>query len=488
MRKFFVLVFVCIVCLSSAFFGYAQADYYPTFGGGYNNTAQEEAKVMSILASVLALRGIYYVGSEYLGSNNSESIQAQFTYSIVEKLHAEHNALYQKCAATEVVFDGGSAAIKWLAGGWVPADFEELYTFLFGSNALNGDPVQTNLQTQFSIDVDGVKVIPWVSNSSVRGNNPIYDTNWVKTRGEYIPIYDGAYMSFFNDVYDSTSPASHQKYLTFNILQNNDTYYTMSTSKFRANTGTDTDGVYYNTSLYNGNYWYYCWYYFEDVEKAACPAWLWVFNKDQGQLWLFYYSYVYAGVLKPWNDHNFVYMPAGDCGNKSIKKFNNGEIILKGDGISPVDEVPEQTIVPGNTYQDIVNNFVDNTLIIQDPYTDPSTWDTSTGGTATPDGNGGFNIDLGSFHMPDLNIDWKIEGLKNKFPFSIPWDIINFFTILNVEPEAPHLEGEIDLGITIWEIDFDFSEFDDIASLFRTLFYLSFVVGLIFYTKDFLKR
>jgi hypothetical protein len=104
----------------------------------------------------------------------------------------------------------------------------------------------------------------------------------------------------------------------------------------------------------------------------------------------------------------------------------------------------------------------------------------------TPDGDGGFNFDW-NFQLPDLNIDWSINGLSNKFPFCIPKDIVNIVSVLNQEPVAPHFTGTVDLFIYDWSVDIDFSDFSTIAVIFRNGIFIVFCIGLIVITRNIIR-
>lgn len=80
-----------------------------------------------------------------------------------------------------------------------------------------------------------------------------------------------------------------------------------------------------------------------------------------------------------------------------------------------------------------------------------------------------------------------LPDLKNKFPFSIPFDLISFFSVLNATPETPELNGSINLGIYTWNIDYDLHQFDNIASLCRNLEFIAFSIGLILITRTIIK-
>lgn len=79
-----------------------------------------------------------------------------------------------------------------------------------------------------------------------------------------------------------------------------------------------------------------------------------------------------------------------------------------------------------------------------------------------------------------------ISDLKNKFPFSIPWDIASIISGLEAERETPYIDTEITIpGINYtWVIQYDLSDFDDTAALFRTLFLIAFILGLAYFSYD----
>lgn len=76
--------------------------------------------------------------------------------------------------------------------------------------------------------------------------------------------------------------------------------------------------------------------------------------------------------------------------------------------------------------------------------------------------------------------------LTQFFPFCLPFDVVEFFTILSAEPEAPVFHWEIpvpQLNQT-FEIDVDLSAWDDVAYLFRKMELLAFIVGLAIVTRE----
>lgn len=107
----------------------------------------------------------------------------------------------------------------------------------------------------------------------------------------------------------------------------------------------------------------------------------------------------------------------------------------------------------------------------------PPDWSTDT--DVEPDGDG-WKI---PFNLPDLDIDWSIDGLGSKFPFCIPRDLVALVGVLNVEPVAPHFTGTVDLLIYDWQVNIDFSEFDAIGVIVRNGLFILFCIGLLVATR-----
>ena len=76
--------------------------------------------------------------------------------------------------------------------------------------------------------------------------------------------------------------------------------------------------------------------------------------------------------------------------------------------------------------------------------------------------------------------------LKDFFPFCIPFDLFDIVTVFAAEPEAPVFEWPI--SVPRWGFEYtlkvDLQEWEDIASLFRTLELTIFCVGLAIVTRE----
>ena len=78
--------------------------------------------------------------------------------------------------------------------------------------------------------------------------------------------------------------------------------------------------------------------------------------------------------------------------------------------------------------------------------------------------------------------------MRNFFPFCIPFDLYDFFTVLAAEPEAPKFHWEIqDLSGHAYAIDIDLKSWDPVAELFRKFQLLLFITGLAAATRKFIK-
>ena len=78
--------------------------------------------------------------------------------------------------------------------------------------------------------------------------------------------------------------------------------------------------------------------------------------------------------------------------------------------------------------------------------------------------------------------------LKDFFPFCIPFDLYEFFSLLCAEPTAPVFHWEIqDLAGNPYSIDIDLSAWDGFATLFRYMELLVFIIGLAMASRKFIK-
>lgn len=84
------------------------------------------------------------------------------------------------------------------------------------------------------------------------------------------------------------------------------------------------------------------------------------------------------------------------------------------------------------------------------------------------------------------NINFSpLSGLKNKFPFCVPFDLIESFQAFDKKPDTPKWEFTITIPHTNYSYDFvvDLAPLSDVAKLCRTLILVLFIIGLILATR-----
>lgn len=90
---------------------------------------------------------------------------------------------------------------------------------------------------------------------------------------------------------------------------------------------------------------------------------------------------------------------------------------------------------------------------------------------------------------PSLAVGLTPSGLSNKFPFCIPFDLIDAISMLGAKAEAPKIVIPIvneRLGIDE-EIVIDFAQFESVAVVCRTTFSIGFLISLIVLTRKIVK-
>lgn len=180
-----------------------------------------------------------------------------------------------------------------------------------------------------------------------------------------------------------------------------------------------------------------------------------------------------------YNITNFVEL-ARDSGEPAQIDASQGDTTNPPTNKNLIINTQDTTINNYITNNNITNNtydYTDDNPLEPPVYTDP--YDNNpTGGILGPDGS--IN-----FQMPDLNIDWHLNLNTNNlpFPFSIPYDMINFFNAFSAEPVAPHIQENVTIANMTIPIDIDLEWLDDVAGYFRTFVLLIYVFGLIIATR-----
>lgn len=143
--------------------------------------------------------------------------------------------------------------------------------------------------------------------------------------------------------------------------------------------------------------------------------------------------------------------------------------------------------------QTITNNFIQNiTNVNPSPTPDPDPEPTPD---PDPEPEPDPNPDPSPTPPSDLTDKEKgqfllPETIKKKFPFCIPFDLIDAFTVLKSDTrQAPHIKWRLQsekYGID-YTFDIDLSVYNEQAELLRTLELLLFIVGLILATRSLIR-
>lgn len=114
---------------------------------------------------------------------------------------------------------------------------------------------------------------------------------------------------------------------------------------------------------------------------------------------------------------------------------------------------------------------------------DPTTPTTGTDNPDSPGDDGSQDVPLTPDQLQPFVVD-----LRDFFPFCIPFDLYDFFQLLDADPVAPVFHWEIqDLAANVYSIDIDLSAWDSTALFFRRLQLLVFTVGLAMASRKFIK-
>lgn len=310
------------------------------------------------------------------------------------------------------------------------------------------------------------KSLVWIVDSAYSSVNSQYGTSdFYVYRGNFF-YYDGDGLATISD-----NNANLRYDLTLPIDQNN-------TFKCSINYSSYQGGYYYTTKYQSGSN--------SRQVKGSYSEYSTAYG-DQSGLILYYdqhadkfgygcYNYFYnteTSYMEGFSTYGTIDKNNNDLVNTTINITTNNKTINN-------NNYEGDTIINNNG--DIINNPD------QPAGGTPPNWDIGGGDGTASDGDGNtWNIHFPDFELPDLNIDWSINGLGDKFPFSIPFDMVALITALSAEPEAPAFEGTIDFGFTTWDYDIDLSEFDSVASACRIAELILLVFGLILITRQIIK-
>lgn len=161
-------------------------------------------------------------------------------------------------------------------------------------------------------------------------------------------------------------------------------------------------------------------------------------------------------------------------------KGNSSATAHRGDDTNKLDDTKDHIITPPDDLEDPEDEPIIEPVTPTQPPTDPNV-PNPTGGNVNPE-SGDVN-----WQMPNLNIDWDLGDFTHIFPFSIPYDLIDMFEVLDTDPVTPHVEGEIDFGTFQYDLDIELDYFDEFMEYVRAFELFGWVVGLIIATRGIFK-
>ena len=149
-------------------------------------------------------------------------------------------------------------------------------------------------------------------------------------------------------------------------------------------------------------------------------------------------------------------------------------------------------------------SFKDYPETITRPDTETGTETDTETGTGTGTGTEtGTETGTGTGTGTDTDKDEKLEDIKpdetktpqllKKFPFCIPWDVVDLVSSVSAEKKAPRWELPFKMGNEIFgykvdeKIVIDFSKYESLAVICRWFFRIMFILGLVMITRYLIK-
>lgn len=141
------------------------------------------------------------------------------------------------------------------------------------------------------------------------------------------------------------------------------------------------------------------------------------------------------------------------------------------------------TINQGDTYNNFINNYIVTPDVTPAPDVEKPNYNPTVPEQPTPN-----NKEELTSEQAQENTDYMTTpGLKDVFPFCIPFDMVRAIKVLNTQGrQAPKITARFyfpPVGID-YNMEIDLSRFDEIASILRALELIGFVIGLAFVTRN----
>lgn len=413
------------------------------------------------------------------------NIVANFTYSMILDASRALGINLTTLQAELYYKQESNQGIQWFMTSTGVTAFNQIFARLITEKGLDaGDTANENLYSGlYYVDGDGIAVAVFDYNANKPNYQQIidgYSKSQFNEKFDSLGTFYKYSSSQLNSLYTSSQPATFKKLDNSNVSRNlvkRGRYDLIADQQF--NTLGYNNGFYGETDTYTENGYYcvgrfanqlnnlYLCTYTERKHKT--------YNTTEYDFWC---SNIILNVSASTNTTN-VNINLVTINNNTIKNEYDGDTYInnEGDIINEGDEGDDNSTIIYNPYPD-------------NPNYNPSNPDSGTT-TGPSSGNGGGGTD-GTINFPDIDfnlpeINWSLGDLSNKFPFSIPFDLVNLVTVLDAPAEAPRFEGTVNFGFTTWDYDINLESFDTVASVCRTTELVLFIFGLILITRNLIK-
>ena len=368
----------------------------------------------------------------------------------------------------------GNQGIKWFMTATGVSAFNNLFAKLITEAGLEvGDTADEQLYSGYYLsDDDGNTCLVYVVNNFYKVNNrsDFNESNYIISRGTYLKYTTSDLINCYDH---GISPVINYRNEAYNVplYKPNNYFYSFENSTSNVYSGIYADGTHESPSS-------------PYIKEFKCEGYtIAVYDLNTNKTYIGRYSYC-----------------MGKYGNnqQTYNRFGGSIQALTGisyDGATnPVTinfiTINNSTIkneYEGDTYinneGDVINEGDNNTTINYNPY--PGGGGTTTGPNTIGTGSDGITFPDINLNLPEIN--WSIGDLSNKFPFSIPFDLVALVRVLDAPPEAPRFQGTLDLGVTTYNYDINLEAFNPVASACRIAETLLFVFVLIMITRNLIK-
>lgn len=173
--------------------------------------------------------------------------------------------------------------------------------------------------------------------------------------------------------------------------------------------------------------------------------------------------------------------------HSDVEKFKNSELEVPvkdyTEDFKKLDNRFDELKVAYDSKFDILSEKIDNLDVSKIQYSDEEKGKVKGGVLGFFDFLDRIKNFIGNFFnsTEKINFDaFKDINFKEKFPFSIPFDLVNIFKSLLSEPKVPQFEFKL----LTEKITFDFAKFESLAKIIKGFSFLFFVIFIAFKTYD----